>query len=69
MGLCSRRNKLWLIGGYLADGLFVEWKWQGRPYRSRMMLRFGPDEEFVAAPSYDEDVLPKLEFNAPKRLG
>lgn len=63
----SRRNKLWLVGGYQSVGLYVEWKWQGEPFRSRLLFQFAPDEEFVRAKSYEEDIQPFLEWNNPQK--
>lgn len=43
-------------------GWFIEWKWQGAPFRSRICFRFGPEESFVPARSYDDDVRPLLKY-------
>jgi hypothetical protein len=60
----SRQNKLWLATTYkYFDGWFVEWKWQGEHMHSRLCFRFGPDEPFVVAKSYEEDVVPTFKFN------
>lgn len=59
----SRQNKLWLVSGWMDRyPWFIEWKWQGEPMRSRLLFRFGPDESFVAARSFDEDVVPTFKF-------
>jgi hypothetical protein len=60
---CSRLNKIHCaIGWAHFYGWFIEWKWMGDPYRSRVGFRFGPNEPFVAARSYDDDVRPLLKF-------
>jgi hypothetical protein len=56
----SRRNKLWLVGWYVAEGRFVEWRWEGEPYRSRLCFRFAPDGNFRPSKSYEDDVYPHL---------
>lgn len=63
----SRQNKIWLaIAWKHFDGLPLEWKWRGEYMRSRLCFRFGPDEPFVDAKSYDEDVVPTLKFGKEK---
>lgn len=65
--LISRLNKIHLaIGWAHFKGWFIEWKWQGEQFKSRLMFRFSPDEEFVAAKSFDEDLLPTYKFNKEK---
>lgn len=55
----SRQNKLWKAVWLRDSGEgFIEWKWAGTYMRSRLLFRFHPDEAFVAAKSFDEDVLP-----------
>jgi hypothetical protein len=64
----SRQNKLWLATSWAHfKGWFIEWKWQGVPMRSRLMFRFGPNEDFVAAKSFEEDVLIKYKFNDERK--
>lgn len=58
----SRRNKLWLVGSYLAEGRFVEWRWAGEPYKSRLCFRFTPDGTFRPSKSYEDDVYPLLDW-------
>jgi hypothetical protein len=59
----SRPNKLWLaIAWTHFKGYFIEWKWQGAEFRSRMMFKFSPDEPFVPAKSYEDDIVPTLKF-------
>ena len=58
----SRHNKLWLLTGWGAQGYDFNWRWQGEPGKSRMMFSFEPGAEFKAARSYEEDVLPTLEW-------
>lgn len=59
----SRLNKIHLaIGWEHFNGWFIEWKWQGQELNSRLLFRFGPDEPFVAAKSFDEDILPNYKF-------
>lgn len=65
--LTSRQNKLWLATSYRdCDGWFIEWQWQGAHMHSRLSFRFGPEEPFVMAKSYDEDVVPLLKFGKEK---
>lgn len=71
----SRQNKIWLAEGWRHfRGWFIEWRWAGDPpahgsqvMRSRLQFRFGPDEEFVSARSFDEDVVPTFEFDKERR--
>lgn len=59
----SRQNKLWLMTCWRdLEGVAVEWKWRGEYMRSRLCFQFGPDEAFIEAKSYDEDVVPGLKF-------
>lgn len=59
----SRQNKIWLVTCWrYFDGAVIEWKWRGEYMRSRMCFQFGPDEAFIEAKSYDEDVVPNLKF-------
>ena len=63
----SRLNKIHLaIGWAYFRGWYIEWKWQGAPLRSRLLFRFHPEDIFVAAKSFDEDVLPT--FNDGKSV-
>ncbi len=64
----SRQNKLWLATAWQqCDGIFIEWRWRGEYMNSRLCFRFGPDEAFVDAKSYDEDVVPTLKFGKEKK--
>ncbi len=66
----SRQNKIWLATGWSHfHGWYIEWKWKDRPMRSRMMFRFSPDEEFVEAKSFDEDVKVKFKSGKDKNEG
>lgn len=64
----SRQNKLWLAAGWQFQGWFVEWRWAGDGpkknglMRSRLQFRFAPEEKFVDARSFDEDVMPTFKF-------
>lgn len=66
----SRQNKIWLAQTWKQiDGCFIEWKWRGEFMRSRLCFRFGPEEVFVDAKSYDEDVVPTLKFGKEQVRG
>lgn len=62
----SRHNKFWLVAEYKRQGLFVEWKWAGAAWKSRLLFRFGPEENFVPSKSYEEDVVPTLKWDERK---
>ena len=64
----SRQNKLYLITGWIYfKKWYIEWKWAGEPYNSRMLFKFNPNEEWVMAKSFDEEVLPKYKFGKEKK--
>ncbi len=56
----SRRNKIAILAQCAADRDEVEWKWQGDPYNSRLMIKWGRSGIFECCRSYDEDVKPFL---------
>lgn len=59
----SRLNKIHLaIGWAHFNDWFIDWKWAGTPMQSRLMFRFAPEDNFVAAKSFDEDIVPTLKF-------
>jgi hypothetical protein len=63
----SRQNKLWLITGWqYFKPWYIDWKWAGAPYNSRILFRFEPDGEWIKAESFDEDVLPLYKFSKEK---
>jgi hypothetical protein len=58
----SRLNKIHLaIGWAHFHRWFIEYRWKGAFLRSRLEFRFAPEESFVQAKSFDEDVLPQYE--------
>jgi hypothetical protein len=64
----SRLNKIHLaIGWAHFYGWPIEWRWEGQPFRSRVGFRFGANESFVSARSFDDDVRPTLKFGKEKR--
>jgi hypothetical protein len=64
----SRQNKLWLVESWKHfHNWFIEWKWQGEPYNSRLMFRFSETEDFIVAKSFDEDILPTYEFDDKRK--
>ena len=64
----SRPNKLWLVISWQHfRDFYVEWKWQGEPYRSRMMFQFSVDGPWVVARSFEEDRLPTYKFGEEKK--
>ncbi len=53
----SRPNKMHLFFGWTQlDGYWIEYKWKGEPLKSRIMFRFSPEEEFIEAKSFEEDI-------------
>jgi hypothetical protein len=59
----SRQNKLHLITGWKHfHHWYVEWKWAGDPYKSRMLFSFSPEDKWVEAKSFDEDILPTYNY-------
>jgi hypothetical protein len=63
----SRQNKLWIIADWkYFQPWYVEYKWAGEPMRSRMLFQFGPNEPWVEAKSFDEDVMPTFKFGKDK---
>jgi hypothetical protein len=53
----SRRNKMALLARCVADREYVEMRWEGQPYESRMLFDFMGGAGFIRAKSFDEDVL------------
>jgi hypothetical protein len=63
----SRQNKLWLITGWIHfRKWYIEWKWAGEPYNSRMLFMFEPNGIWIEAKSFDEDMLPKYKYGKEK---
>lgn len=62
----SRQNKIWLATGWQTQ-YYIEWKWQGQPYYSRMLFKFYPDGEYLKAKSFDEDIFIKFSSNELKK--
>jgi hypothetical protein len=59
----SKPNKLHLIAGWTHfNNWYIDWKWAGVPYKSRMMFRFNPDDKWIIAESFEEDLLPTYKF-------
>jgi hypothetical protein len=63
----SRQNKIWLATGWQSQGYFIEWKWQDRPYFSRMLFKFSPDSAFKKAKSFDEDIFIHFLSDEPRK--
>lgn len=60
---CSRMNKLHLIAGWTYfNNWYIDWKWAGEPHKSRMLFKFWPDEDWVQAESFEEDLMPTYKF-------
>ena len=63
----SRQNKIWLATTWKRfKPWYIEWKWAGEPYRSRMLFQFDLNGPWVEAKSFDEDILPKYKFGKEK---
>jgi hypothetical protein len=59
----SKQNKLHLITGWTYfKNWYIEWKWAGDPYKSRMLFKFSPDDKWIEAKSFEEDLLPTYKF-------
>ncbi len=59
----SRQNKLWLVTAWkYFCPWYVEWKWAGDPFRSRMLFQFSPDGKWVEAQSFEEDLMSTYKF-------
>lgn len=59
----SRQNKLWLITGWRHfHNWYIDWKWAGEPFKSRMLFRFSPDEKWIVAKSFEDDLLPTYKY-------
>jgi hypothetical protein len=56
----SRQNKIWLATGWQAQGYYIDWIWEARPYFSRMLFKFSPNENHIKAKSFDEDIFIKF---------
>jgi len=60
----SRQNKLWLVTGWqYFKPWYIDWKWAGEPFKSRMLFKFAPDGEWIRAESFDEDMLPTYKYS------
>ena len=65
----SLLNKMHLVIGWTYfKKWYIEWRWMGEPYNSRMQFRFGPEEEWVIAKSFEEDMLPKFKYGKEKNV-
>ena len=63
----SRMNKIHLVIGWTHfRNWYIDWKWAGDSYNSRMLFRFGPDEAWVQAESFEEDLLSTYKFGKDK---
>ena len=59
----SRRNKMHLFIGWTHfRNYYIDLKWEGEEFESRMLFRFSPDGPWVQAKSFDEDMLPTFKF-------
>jgi hypothetical protein len=58
----SRQNKLWLVACWRSVDCYIEYRWEGTPYRSRLAFQFEPHGIWLVARSYDDDVRPFLKF-------
>jgi len=63
----SRLNKFHLVIGWTHfNGWYIDWKWAGAQFNSRMLFRFAPDEAWVEAKSYEEDLQSTYKFGKEK---
>ena len=63
----SRRNKMHLMIGWKHfHGWYIDLKWEGEPFESRMLFRFSPEGPWVQAKSFDEDLLPTFRYGKEK---
>lgn len=63
----SQQNKVWLATGWSHfRNWYIDWKWVGRPFRSRMLFRFSSGDVWVRAESFEEDLLPTYKFAKEK---
>jgi len=52
----SRPNKIWIaISWQHFRDFYLEWKWAGDPWRSRLLFQFSLNGPWVEAKSYEED--------------
>jgi hypothetical protein len=58
----SQQNKVWIATSLKFDNWYLEWKWIGKPFRSRIQFQFIPDGVWVQAESFEEDLLPTYKF-------
>jgi hypothetical protein len=63
----SRQNKLWMVTAWQHfRPFYIEWKWAGEAFKSRMLFQFQPNGPWVEAKSFEEDVLPRYKFGKEK---
>ena len=61
-------HKLHLIFGWTHfNNWYIEWKWAGDPFRSRMLFKFSPDDNWIQADSFEEDLLPTYKFGKEQK--
>lgn len=66
----SRRNKMHLVIGWkYFHNWYIDLKWEGEEFESRMLFRFSPDGPWVQAKSFDEDMLPTFKFGKEEKKG
>lgn len=66
----SRQNKIYLAQGWTTSkycNYFLEWKWQGLQFRSRLFFKFEVDGEYFKAKSFEEDILIHFLCDEPKK--
>lgn len=63
----SRHNKLWLVTSWqFSRDFYIEYKWAGKEFQSRMSFQFEENGPWIEAKSYEEDIAPKLKFGKEK---
>jgi len=66
--LSSRQNKIWMVTAWQHfRPFYIEWKWAGEQFKSRMLFQFIVDGPWIEAKSFEEDVLPKYKFGKEKK--
>lgn len=64
----SRCNKLHLMIGWKHfRNYYIEFKWAGRPFNSRMLFQFEPDGPWIQSQSFEEDLLTTYNFGEIKK--
>lgn len=63
----SRQNKLWLITAWKHfENWYIDYKWAGEPMKSRMLFKFSPEDKWIEAKSFEEDLFPTYKFAKDK---